>query len=56
MTERADEEIHYFKKATLYARKIDKKRHTVRLTSGDRGQVAKCEKGHIVIERKWYPI
>ena len=55
MTERSDGEIHYFKKATLYARKIDKKRYTVRLTSGDRGQVAKVEDGHIVIERKWYP-
>lgn len=32
--------------------KIDKIRYTVRLTSGDRGQVAKVEDGHIVIERK----
>jgi len=48
-------EIHYFKRATLYARKIDKKRYTVRITCGDRGQVAKVENGHIVIERKWYP-
>ncbi len=55
MTERSEEEIHYFKKATLYARKMDKKRYTMRLTGGDRGQVAKAEEGHIVIERKWYP-
>ena len=52
---RSNKEIHYFKKATLYARKIDKKGFTVRLTGGDRGQVAKAEYGHIVIDRKWYP-
>jgi len=53
--DRFDEEIYYFKKATLYARRIEKKTHTVRLTGGDRGQVAKVEYGYIVIERTWYP-
>lgn len=39
--------------ATAYARKIDKKSYTVKLTGGHRGQVAKMSKGYIVIEREW---
>jgi len=55
MMEPFDKEFHYFKAVTIYVREIDKKTHTVRLTGGDRGQVAKAEDSHIVIERKWYP-
>ena len=50
-----DKGLYYFKTVTIYVRKIDKKTHTVRLTGGDRGQVAKAEDSNIVIERKWYP-
>ncbi len=51
-----DKAFYYFKTVTIYhVHKIDKKTHTVRLTSGDRGHVAKAEDSHIVIERKWYP-
>jgi len=50
-----DKEFYYFKTVTIYVRKTDKKTLTARLTSGDRGQVAKAEDNHIVIERKRYP-
>lgn len=42
-----------FKVASLFARKIDLKKESIRFTSGHRGMFAKCDRGYMIIEKQW---